>query len=141
MAFRLTGKQAWIAMITLVIVVLSIWSWQFFIGGNGNKHAFKQMVSPDKNYRLMIFIGDTFKYAPNAFEIQLRKMKDRKLILFLKTELGKPGIAIDEKRLSVKWLSNDLAEVCLKSEGRKPESVSIIIKPRIQIVSQQKCSQ
>ena len=114
--------------------------------GPGMEEIFSSTVSPDDSKSLRItvsepkkLLGCEFCRRPFYVSIYLLNLNSGDNSLILETRLENDGVAFSSRNIVSRWMSNDIALVCLRASDLPKKGFLITIKERVKVTETKDC--
>ena len=108
--------------------------------GAGQEKLFSEYLSPDDNHMLIVkFAEALMPPGPSYVTINLQKKHDSQSEQIFSSKLENDGVPFTDQNISVRWVSEKVALICLRATDLPDHGLFIEIKQSVSVRPLEEC--
>ena len=128
-------KNCRLSYVIYVFFVLSLTSC-----GAGQEKLFSEYLSPDDNHVLIVKVAESrMPQGPSYVTIYLETKNDSQSEQIFSSKLENDGVPFTDQNISVRWVSEKVALICLRATDLPDHGLFIEIKQSVSVRPLEEC--
>jgi hypothetical protein len=108
--------------------------------GAGQEKLFSEYLSPDNNHMLIVKVAESrMPQGPSYVTIYQKKKHDSQSEQIFTSKLENDGVPFTDQNISVRWVSEKIALICLRATDLPDHGLFIEIKQSVSVRPLEEC--